>query len=50
MVPRDLFEEHRAAAAVAAERPVSLWGLVIVVAAWMLAALLTTRLLGFAWP
>jgi len=47
MVPRELFEEHRAKAAAAAERPASPWGAVIVVVLWILAALLAARLLGF---
>ncbi|HWH17996.1 MAG TPA: YkvA family protein [Allosphingosinicella sp.] len=47
MLPEGLFEEHRAAAAAAAERPGSLWGAAIVVALWIVAALLVARLLGF---
>jgi uncharacterized membrane protein YkvA (DUF1232 family) len=47
MVPSDLFEEHRATAAAAAKRPGSLWGAAIVIAIWILAALLVARLLGF---
>jgi uncharacterized membrane protein YkvA (DUF1232 family) len=47
MLPRGIFEEHRAIAAEAAERPGSAWGAAIVVALWILAALLVARLLGF---
>ena len=47
MLPEGVFEEHRAAAAEAAERPGSAWGAAIVVAVWILAALLVARLLGF---
>jgi len=45
MVPADLFAEHRAAAAAAAERPVSRVGLALVVSVWAAAALLTARLI-----
>ncbi len=47
MVPPYVFEEHRAQAAAAAERPGSVWGAVVVVVVWVLAALLAARLLGF---
>ena len=47
MLPEGLFEEHRAAAASAAERPGSAWGALVVVAIWLAAALLTAHLLGF---
>lgn len=47
MLPKGVFEEHRAAAAEAAERPGSAWGAAIVVAVWILSALLIARLLGF---
>jgi uncharacterized membrane protein YkvA (DUF1232 family) len=47
MLPAGVFEEHRAVAAVAAERPGSAWGAAIVVLIWILAALLVARLLGF---
>ncbi|HEV2078401.1 MAG TPA: YkvA family protein [Allosphingosinicella sp.] len=47
MVPPHVFEEHRAQAAAAAERPGSTWGAVIVVVVWVLAALLVARLFGF---
>ncbi len=47
MLPPGIFEEHRAVAAEAAERPGSAWGAAIVVALWILAALLVARLLGF---
>jgi uncharacterized membrane protein YkvA (DUF1232 family) len=45
MVPPGLMAEHRATAAIAAERPVSLWGVLIVVAVWALAAWLVWTLL-----
>ena len=47
MLPEGLLDEHRAAAAAAAERPGSAWGAAIVVAVWILTALLTAYLLGF---
>ena len=47
MLPAGLYEEHRATAAEAAERPGSAWGAAIVVTLWILAALLIARLLGF---
>ena len=47
MLPKGLIEEHRAAAARAAERPGSAWGAAIVLAVWLLAALLVAYLLGF---
>ncbi len=47
MLPAGIFEEHRAVAAEAAERPGSAWGAAIVVALWILAALIVARLLGF---
>lgn len=47
MLPKGVFEEHRAIAAAAAERPGSAWGAAIVVALWILAALVVARLLGF---
>jgi uncharacterized membrane protein YkvA (DUF1232 family) len=47
MLPPGLFEEHRATAAAAAERPGSAWGAAIVILVWILAAYLTARLLGF---
>jgi uncharacterized membrane protein YkvA (DUF1232 family) len=40
LVPKAIMEEHRAAAAVAAERPVSRAGAVAVVSIWIAAALL----------
>lgn len=46
MLPPGLFEEHRATAAAAAERPGSAWGAVIVLLIWLLAALLVARLFG----
>ena len=47
MLPPGLFEEKRAEAAEAASRPGSAWGAAIVVAIWILSALLLARLLGF---
>jgi uncharacterized membrane protein YkvA (DUF1232 family) len=47
MLPKDVFAEHRAEAAEAAERPGSAWGASIVVALWLLAAFVIARLLGF---
>jgi uncharacterized membrane protein YkvA (DUF1232 family) len=47
MLPAGIFDEHRATAAEAAERPGSAWGAAIVVTLWILAALLIARLLGF---
>lgn len=38
MVPKPLLAEHRAAAEAASARPVSLWGVAIVIAVWALAA------------
>lgn len=45
LVRAELFEEHRAAAASAAERPVSRAGIALVLAAWIAAALLVWALL-----
>lgn len=45
MVPPEMFAEHRAAAASAAERPVSRGGIALVAAAWIAAASLTAWLL-----
>ena len=47
MLPRDLFEEHRATAAAAAERPGSAWGAALVAMVWLGAALLVAWLFGF---
>ena len=47
MLPRDLFEEHRAAAEAAAERPRSKGGLLIVVLIWVAAGALVWWLLGW---
>ncbi len=47
MLPEGVFEEHRAEASLAAERPGSAWGAVIIVGLWIAAALLVARLLGF---
>ena len=47
MLPADVFAEHRATAAAAAERPGSAWGAVIVVLLWILSALLVAWMLGF---
>lgn len=44
MIPPGLFEEHRAAAAEAAERPVSRAGVALVIAAWAAAALVAALL------
>ena len=49
MLPAGRFEEHRAAAAAAAERPRSRWGIVIVALIWVCLALLAAYLLGFQW-
>lgn len=38
MVPAEILAEHRATAEIAAERPVSWWGVLIVVAIWLAAA------------
>ena len=47
LVSRELMAEHRAAAAKAAERPVSLWGIAIIIALWALAAWLIWSLVGW---
>lgn len=47
MLPDGLFAEHRVTAAEAAERPGSGWGVLIVLAMWLLIALAIARLLGF---
>jgi uncharacterized membrane protein YkvA (DUF1232 family) len=47
MLPPGRFEEHRAAAAVAAERPGSRWGILVVALIWLCLALLAAYLLGF---
>jgi uncharacterized membrane protein YkvA (DUF1232 family) len=47
MVPEDVFEEHRIAAAEAAERPGSALGAAMVVALWVAALVLVTWL--WAW-
>lgn len=47
MLPAEVFAEHRATAAAAAERPGSAWGAVIVVLLWILSALLVAWMLGF---
>ena len=47
MIPKGVMEEHRAAAAIAARRPGSAWGALIVVLIWRAAGLLTAHLLGF---
>ncbi len=49
MLPPGLIEEHRAAAARAAERPRSRLGLLIVLAVWALAALLCWQVLRWAY-
>lgn len=45
MVPPTLMAEHRATAEAAATRPVSRWGIAIVLALWALAALLVYEFL-----
>jgi uncharacterized membrane protein YkvA (DUF1232 family) len=47
LLPPGLMEEHRAAAALAADRPRSRFGLILVLAAWALAALLTWQALRY---
>ncbi|WP_243444713.1 YkvA family protein [Sphingosinicella humi] len=47
MLPEGLFDEHRATAAAAAERPGSAWGAVIVVVLWLVLALLVWRLVAW---
>ena len=47
MLPDGVFDEHRAEAEAASERPGSAWGAAIVVTLWVLAALLVWRLLAF---
>jgi uncharacterized membrane protein YkvA (DUF1232 family) len=47
MVPAGLMAEHRATAEAAAERPVSRWGILIVVAIWALAAWLIWSVVVF---
>ena len=49
LLPEGLFAEHRAAAAAAAERPKSAWGVAIVVALWVLAALAACELWRWAY-
>lgn len=50
MLPPGLLEEHRAAAAIAAERPRSRSGMAIVAAIWLIAALLTWLGVRWLWP
>lgn len=45
LVPPALLAEHRAAAEIASERPVSKWGVLIVIALWALIALLAYEFL-----
>ena len=47
MLPDKVFEEHRAEAALAAERPGSAWGALIVILLWVFAALAVAWLFGF---
>lgn len=47
LVPADLMVEHRATAETAAERPVSRWGILIIVAIWALAAWLVWSIATF---
>ena len=49
LLPEGLFEEHRAAAAAAAERPSSRAGLMIILALWLGAALLLWYLLSWGY-
>jgi uncharacterized membrane protein YkvA (DUF1232 family) len=49
MLPEGMFEEHRRTAAAAAERPVSVPGVAIVLALWIGALLVAAHLLGFGW-
>ena len=44
LLPPGLFDEHRAVAAAAAKRPASRWGVAIVLALWLLAALALWRI------
>jgi uncharacterized membrane protein YkvA (DUF1232 family) len=44
MIPAELLAEHRATAAAASERPVSKWGIAIILATWALIALLAYEL------
>jgi uncharacterized membrane protein YkvA (DUF1232 family) len=45
MVPAGLMAEHRATAEAAAQRPVSRWGIAIVIALWALVALIVYEFL-----
>ncbi|MCW3848997.1 YkvA family protein [Sphingomonas sp. LB-2] len=47
LVPAGLMAEHRATAEAAAERPVSRWGILIVLAIWALAAWLVWSVVTF---
>ncbi|HEY9553441.1 YkvA family protein [Allosphingosinicella sp.] len=47
MLPEGVFDEHRAEAAVAADRPGSAWGALIVVALWLIVALAVWRLVAW---
>ena len=49
LLPPGLLDEHRAVAAAAAERPRSRLGIALVLALWVLAALLTWQLLRWAY-
>lgn len=49
LLPPGLFDEHRAAAEVAAQRPRSIAGAAIVLALWLLAALLAWSLWSWAY-
>jgi uncharacterized membrane protein YkvA (DUF1232 family) len=49
LLPPGLIEEHRAAAALAAERPRSRLGVVLVLTVWALAAVVTWQALRWAW-
>jgi uncharacterized membrane protein YkvA (DUF1232 family) len=49
LLPPGLMDEHRAAAGLAADRPRSRLGLILVLAAWALAALVTWQALRWAY-
>lgn len=49
MVPPELLAQHRATAEIAAQRPVSKWGIAIVIVLWALIALLTYEFVMLAY-
>jgi uncharacterized membrane protein YkvA (DUF1232 family) len=49
MLPPGFMDEHRAVAAQAAEKPRSIWGILIVVAVWLLAGWLCWQALRFGY-